>query len=86
MKLKVLFSKVLTSILLVGASLNQVNVAIAADLPDSIANAVLENTPQLSGLPISNLQIIIAEPVTWTDGCRGIYFPETACTLVLVDG
>lgn len=86
MKLKVLFSKVLTSILLVGASLTQLNVAIAADLPDSIANTVLENTSQLSGLPISDLQIIIAEPVTWPDGCLGIYFPNTFCTLALVDG
>lgn len=54
-------------------------------LPESVTNAILQNASSVSGLPISDLKIDSIKGVIWPDGCMGIYQPDIACTMALVD-
>jgi len=56
----------------------------AATLPSSVETAV--RAAALADSGASNVTIARAEAVTWSDGCLGIYPPDAACTLALVDG
>lgn len=57
-----------------------------SELPESVANRLLENASQTSGLSISELEITSVQRVTWPDGCMGQYRPALFCTMALVDG
>lgn len=57
-----------------------------SELPESVANRLLENASQTSGLPISELEITSVQRVTWPDGCMGQYRPGFLCTMALVNG
>ncbi len=57
-----------------------------SELPESVANRLLENASQTSGLPISELEITSVQQVTWSDGCMGQYRPGFFCTMAFVNG
>ncbi|NER21385.1 MAG: hypothetical protein F6J96_11895 [Symploca sp. SIO1C2] len=57
-----------------------------AELPDSVAQAVLQEASKQSILPIAQLKITQAQQQTWPDGCLGISSPDTLCTQALVTG
>lgn len=57
-----------------------------SELPESVANRLLENTSQTSGLPISELEITSVQRTTWPDGCMGQYKPGSLCTMAFVNG
>lgn len=58
----------------------------AANLPKSVADAVLQDASQRSKLPISDLRIVKAERRQWADGCLEIRRPDILCTAVVVPG
>ncbi|HAJ58615.1 MAG TPA: hypothetical protein DCP31_04605 [Cyanobacteria bacterium UBA8543] len=49
------------------------------NLPDSVANAVLQFASGQLGVPSSRLRIIKAEQQTWRDSCLGLPRPEERC-------
>jgi|GEM_PF-1071983 len=55
-------------------------------VPEVIANAVLQNLSQQTGIPTSGLRIIEAKQETWTDGCLGIANPGIICSKAVVPG
>ncbi len=55
-------------------------------LPESIANSVLQNTSEVSGLTIEELEIADSQKLIWNDGCLGFRLPGIACTQALVPG
>jgi len=55
-------------------------------LPESIVNSVLQNTSELSGLGMDELEIADYEKLTWSDGCIGFRLPGVGCSLALVPG
>lgn len=55
-------------------------------LPSNVELAVRQFLSPIEGVPASEVRILRAEPVTWSDGCLGVYQPNVACTLALVDG
>jgi hypothetical protein len=55
-------------------------------LPEKVANAVLEDLSKRTGKPASTLKINQAESRTWNDGCLGLAEPDTLCTQALVPG
>ena len=57
-----------------------------AQLPDSVAQAVLQEASKQSILPIAQLKVTQAQQQTWPDGCLGISSPDTLCTQALVPG
>jgi hypothetical protein len=57
-----------------------------ADLPNSVADAVLADAARRSGRPTYQLRIIKAERRQWPDGCLGLGEPGTPCTLAIVGG
>lgn len=57
-----------------------------SELPAEVARIVLENAAKISVLPLDKLQITTVRQVTWSDGCMGVYRPDSACTMALVDG
>ncbi|NEP60133.1 MAG: hypothetical protein F6K31_24545 [Symploca sp. SIO2G7] len=57
-----------------------------AELPNAIAQAVLQEASKQSILPIDQLQVTQAQQQTWPDGCLGISSPDTFCTQALVPG
>ncbi len=57
-----------------------------SELPQSVADRILENASQTTGLPISEFQIVNVRQVTWPNGCMGRYRPGSMCTMALVDG
>ena len=54
--------------------------------PALIEAAIRSDVAALAGVAESEVAIARTAPVTWTDGCLGVYTPQTACTLALVDG
>ena len=57
-----------------------------AQIPEPVANAVLENLSQQTGLQSSALRIVAVEQKTWSDGCLGLGSPGIACSQALVPG
>ena len=55
-------------------------------LPEAVANAVLENLAQQTGLLSSDLRVVGVEQKTWSDGCLGLGSPGIACSRALVPG
>lgn len=56
------------------------------DLPESVANAVLQEASEQSGLPVSELRIVQAQRQEWPDGCLGLNRPDEFCTQAIVPG
>ena len=57
-----------------------------SNLPDSVANAVLQDASQRSNLTKNELQIINTERRSWPDGCLGLADSDTFCTQIVVSG
>ncbi len=55
-------------------------------LPAGIELAVRTDAAARAGIAPEAVVLLRVEPVTWSDGCLGIYLPDTACTLALVEG
>jgi hypothetical protein len=55
-------------------------------LPDSVANAVLQDAQRRSQLPVKELRIVKSEQRNWPDGCLGLAPPGTFCTQIVVPG
>jgi hypothetical protein len=64
--------------------LNEAESRITA-LPQSVANAVLQEARQVSGLPSRSLSIVSYKPTQWADGCEQQTYPYP-CDPVLVPG
>jgi hypothetical protein len=62
------------------------NVNSNAKLPPNIADSVLSQASQQTGLPISRLRVISAERKQWSDACLGIRKPGVLCAQVVVPG
>lgn len=56
------------------------------NLPDAVAEAVLQDASRQSNLPIKELRIVNAEPRNWQDGCLGLAPPDTFCPQIVVSG
>lgn len=56
------------------------------NLPDSVAEAVLQDASTQSNLPIKELRIVNTEPRNWQDGCLGLAPPNTFCPQIVVSG
>lgn len=57
-----------------------------ADLPATLADRVRAAAATQAGVPVEAAAIVRIDAVTWSDGCLGVYAPNVACTLALVDG
>ncbi|HEY9849793.1 MAG TPA: S-layer homology domain-containing protein [Leptolyngbyaceae cyanobacterium] len=55
-------------------------------VPQAVANAVLENLSQQTGIRVANLRVLEAQQQTWSDGCLGIGSPGITCAQTLVPG
>ena len=55
-------------------------------LPSELKDALLADASEKLELPISDLQIVKVQTVTWSDGCLGARSPGEFCTQVLVPG
>lgn len=55
-------------------------------LPDSIAQAVLQDASRRSNLSEKELRIVSAEPHNWPNGCLGLASSDTFCTQMVVSG
>lgn len=60
--------------------------AAASALPQAIAAAVLQAVVQEPGVDPAQLQIITAQPQTWSDSCLGLGGLDLLCAEVLVPG
>ncbi len=58
----------------------------AANLPESITNAVLADASEESGLPFSRLRVVEVERREWPDRCLGISEPLILCAPSVVTG
>jgi hypothetical protein len=56
------------------------------NLPDAVAEAVLEDASMQSNLPTKELRIVNAEPQNWQDGCLGLAPANTFCPQIVVSG
>lgn len=56
------------------------------NLPNSVANAVLQLASSHFSLPASQLRIARVEPQNWSDGCLGLPSPVERCMGVLTPG
>jgi hypothetical protein len=82
---------VVTGMLCLGAGTMLVETAAAnsierANLPDSVAKAVLQDASTRSNLSSGKLRIIEAEQRNWSDGCLELAAPDTMCSQRLVRG
>lgn len=57
-----------------------------SNLPDSVANAVLQDASAQANLPIQELRVVNAKPQDWPDGCLGLADSDTFCTQIVVSG
>lgn len=55
-------------------------------LPDTVANAVLQDAAIRSDLPLQELRIVESQPHNWSDGCLELAPPDTFCTQTIVSG
>jgi hypothetical protein len=55
-------------------------------LPSSILERVLADAAEVTGVAVTDVAVIDAEPVTWGDGSLGCPEPGVAYAQVLVDG
>ena len=55
-------------------------------LPNSVAEAVLQDASSRSNLPREQLQIAGTQQQSWPDGCLGLAEPETFCPQIVVSG
>jgi sensor histidine kinase regulating citrate/malate metabolism len=55
-------------------------------LPDSVAEAVLQDASTQSNLPKKELRIVNAEPRNWSDGCLELAPTNTFCPQIVVSG
>ncbi|WP_066382297.1 hypothetical protein [Anabaena sp. CA = ATCC 33047] len=55
-------------------------------LPQSVANAVLQDVSRRAGIPRRNLEISDYSQQTWRNGCLNLQKPEELCTQALVPG
>lgn len=79
---------ILASILCLVFSITFVNSAVAnsTNLPNAVAQAVLQDASKRSGLPIEQLRIVAAVQRDWPDGCLGLAQPQVICTQQVVPG
>jgi hypothetical protein len=56
------------------------------NLPESVAQAVLQDASKRSNLPRRELRVAKAEPRNWPDGCLGLPAPDSFCTQIVVSG
>ncbi|MBD2256442.1 hypothetical protein [Pseudanabaena sp. FACHB-2040] len=57
-----------------------------ADLPSTVAQAIVQTAAQQLEVEPATLQVIQAEERTWTDGCFGLGGPAELCLAALVEG
>lgn len=57
-----------------------------ANLPESVAQGVLQEVTKQSGLPSSHLKLEAVEEQLWPNGCLGLTEPGMFCTQALVTG
>jgi len=55
-------------------------------LPQGVADAVIKDAIQRTGMTISQLRIMQVKPQTWSDSCLGLGGPAESCALSLVPG
>ena len=61
--------------------------AVHATVPPALIDAAVRaDVAARANVSEDAVTIARTAPVTWTDGCLGVYTPQTACTLALVDG
>ena len=56
------------------------------NIPNSVANAVLQDASAQANLPFQELRVVNAEPRDWSDSCLGLAPPGTFCTQSVVSG
>ncbi|MBD2463686.1 hypothetical protein H6G89_22045 [Oscillatoria sp. FACHB-1407] len=54
-------------------------------LPSTVSDRLLQHASTESGVPVSELEVVSAEPQFW-DGCLGIYVPNDACAAIGISG
>ena len=59
---------------------------IAGAVPEDLLSQILADAADRSGLPIDELEIVVADSVTFNDGSLGCPQPGMAYTQALVDG
>ncbi len=59
---------------------------VDANLPSTVAKAVLQAASQRTGLSTSQLRIIESERREWSDGCLGLDGSDVSCTTAIVPG
>jgi hypothetical protein len=76
--------------LLIGLALAMVTTTAASAQesgpPAVIEAAIRSDVATRAGVNEDEVWIARTAPVTWSDGCLGVYTSQTACTLALVDG
>ncbi len=48
--------------------------------------AVKHHLSEARGIRVDDIKVVSFENVTWPDGCRGVYFKDSLCTMATVDG
>jgi len=84
----------LTSILCLGVKpsiTNNTKIAVSdfsqeKVLSEAVTNAVVQDLSKRSGLPESELTIVDAQQLTWSDRCLGVNESENFCTIAQVPG
>jgi hypothetical protein len=54
-------------------------------MPSALGDRLLEHVSGETGVPVSELKIVSAEPRFW-DGCLGLYAPNIRCTMIGIWG
>ena len=48
--------------------------------------AVKQHLSGARGIRVNDIKVVSFEEVTWPDGCRGVYFKDSLCTMATVEG
>jgi hypothetical protein len=59
---------------------------VVGEVPDEILNAILADASDRSDVDVAEIDIVLAEQVTWPDGSLGCPEPGQMYTQALVDG
>lgn len=59
---------------------------VDSQLPQSFANAVLQDMSGRTLIPVSKLRILKSKKAAWSNGCMGVVHPERFCTMSIVEG
>ena len=57
-----------------------------AQAPAAVVDAATAHLAEQLDVDPAGLELLRSEAVTWSDGCLGVYDPDIACTMALVDG